>query len=66
MTKKHFISLANYIKQHNNWSTPKFTDEHIETLARFCNDANPRFDKTRWISYVKGECGPNGGTPKTK
>ena len=22
---------------------------------------NPNFDRERWLAYVAGECGPNGG-----
>ena len=33
-------------------------------LARFCKTQNARFDTDRFIGYVRGECGPNGGRVK--
>ena len=36
--------------------------EHmIGVLADFCQSQNPRFNRARWIAYINGECGPNGG-----
>lgn len=32
-----------------------------DALADFCAAQNPRFDRERWLPYVAGECGPNGG-----
>jgi hypothetical protein len=60
MTKKNFINLANWIRSHN--SSPLgyqiFTEEQIVTLADFCQEQNPNFNRDRWIAYIKGECGP--------
>lgn len=56
MTKKHFIALADAIKSH----LQGFTPEQVETLANFCESQNSRFDRRRWIAYIKGQCGPNG------
>lgn len=39
-----------------------FQEHHLETLGRFCREQNPRFLMDRWIDYIAGECGPNGGT----
>ena len=69
MTKKHFIALADVIKRYNFTNTdsmvangPKpFNSDQIECLARFCKQENPRFMPDRWLSYINGECGPNGG-----
>lgn len=33
----------------------------IEFLADFCQSQNQRFQRDRWLAYVRGECGPNGG-----
>ena len=33
----------------------------IAELADFCASQNSRFDRDRWLAYVAGECGPNGG-----
>lgn len=58
MTKLDFISLADSVKT----SSVKFTDSHIRVLADFCQSQNPSFKRDRWVAYIKGECGPNGGT----
>ena len=59
MSKKDFIRLADYIRNAGN-----FTENQIEHLARFCYEQNSRFNRERWIAYIKGECGPNGGAIK--
>ncbi len=41
-----------------------FKDEHIQFLADFCETQNPRFNRSRWLSYIAGECGKNGGKLK--
>lgn len=75
MTKKHFIELADKLKamkpvrepsdspyargfnhgESRNWC---FT---VEQLADFCQAQNPRFNRERWLQYINGECGKNGG-----
>ena len=30
-------------------------------LADFCKSQNGMFNRERWMSYIAGECGPNGG-----
>ena len=70
MSKKHFIALADYIRGHNHGSPSDdyqdndFTPIQIETLADFCADQNPRFNRARWIDYIHGKCGKNGGRVK--
>lgn len=63
MTKKHFIALADAIRHHNKYgpSMQPFNSWHLETLAKALQSMNPRFNPNRWIGYVKGLCGPNGG-----
>lgn len=66
MTKKHFIALANMIIEHNRTAHPmslhkRFNVYQIQDLADFCQSQNPRFNRKRWLSYIAGECGPNGG-----
>ncbi len=61
MTKKHFIDLADTIR----FQRDLFSDQAIEELARFCKSQNGQFNKERWIGYIKGECGPSGGSVKT-
>lgn len=41
--------------------TDQMMDMIMRRLSDFCSDQNPRFDHHRWIGYIKGECGPNGG-----
>jgi hypothetical protein len=35
-----------------------------DALADFCASQNSRFDRERWLGYIAGECGPNGGKVK--
>lgn len=69
MTKKHFIELADMIREHNRQVRAglphtEFADNQIEALASFCKSQNSNFNRERWISYINGECGPNGGDIK--
>jgi hypothetical protein len=70
MTKKDFITLANLIRTHNsNAEQPHnkedgehvFDTSQIITLANFCQQQNPNFDRERWLNYVADKCDPNGG-----
>jgi hypothetical protein len=63
ITKKDLIMLADYIRAHNAnaFTWDKFNDRHIDQLAHFCSMNNPSFKKSRWIDYINGKCGPNGG-----
>ena len=62
MTKRHFIALADMIRdvQSDDHRT-RFTPYHIERLAAFCQSQNPRFNRQRWLDYIAGTHGPNGG-----
>jgi len=60
MSKKDFIALADYIKNRKS----RFSDEVITELACFCILQNHRFLAQRWVGYINGECGPNGGKVK--
>jgi hypothetical protein len=60
MTKKHFIALADAIKQAPEYTTP-FTYGQLEVLANFCESQNSNFNRQRWMEYVRGECSPSGG-----
>ncbi len=65
MSKKHFIALANMIREANSHDfTDHFTDSQLDALADFCRDQNRDFKKQRWVDYIKGKCGPNGGNIK--
>ena len=62
MTKKDFIALA--IRTHNaiaDESHPAFTKSQLDTLANFCRAQNPAFKTDRWLDYIDGKCGQNGG-----
>lgn len=65
MTKKQFVALADSIREHNRLAKfngeDAFTDDQIAALARFCSSVNPRFKRERWLDYIVGRCGPNGG-----
>jgi hypothetical protein len=60
MTKKHFIALANLIRVRPHC----FSGLAIESLADFCADQNPQFNRQRWLDYIHGKCGANGGKVK--
>jgi hypothetical protein len=60
MTKKDFIALADAIK-HDLWPYECTSRQVVECLATFCHSRNPRFNRNRWLGYIRGECGPNGG-----
>jgi hypothetical protein len=66
MSKKDFIALADVIKAYNN--EPKFRlgfcPSQLDALADFCQAQNPAFKRDRWLAYIAGECGPNGGAVK--
>ena len=67
MTKKNFIALADAIREHNRINSQyanDFTKVYLETLSDFCQSQNPNFNRERWLSYIAGECGSNGGTIK--
>jgi hypothetical protein len=67
MSKKHFIELADMIREHNNrnpFNRQEFTPDQIATLAEFCKSQNSAFMRDRWIAYINGECGKNGGKVK--
>jgi hypothetical protein len=62
MTKKHFIALADLIREHNEqFPDDRFTSNQLESLHRFCRRENWAFNADRWDSYIRGECGPSGG-----
>jgi hypothetical protein len=74
MSKKHFIALADAIRNYNehafdapNIASPrKFEHTQLYALADFCRTQNPNFNRERWLDYIAGKCGPNGGAVKAK
>lgn len=68
MTKRHFIALADAIKAYNQDWPPStigidagFSYGQLAVLADFCQAMNPSFNRQRWLNYIEGHCGPNGG-----
>lgn len=61
MSKKHFIELADMIRDANQAAPGKFTQAAIDKLADFCASQNPNFKRERWLDYIAGKCGKNGG-----
>ena len=72
MTKKHFIALADAIRRHNESASEHHQDEdrfeeaHLLTLTDFLAEQNPRFNRERWLDYINGKCGKNGGKVKAE
>jgi hypothetical protein len=66
MTKKQFVALADSIREHNRVAKfngeKAFTVDQLAALARFCATESARFKCDRWLDYIAGRCGPNGGT----
>ena len=64
MSKKHFIALADAIREHTYNDTTvshEFTDGQLEVLGDFCQAQNPNFNRDRWLGYIAGTNGKNGG-----
>jgi hypothetical protein len=73
MSKKHFIALADALRREklrlthddmendylrgrdNQW------ERDVKQIADVCAASNPAFNRERWMNYVNGLCGPNGG-----
>lgn len=72
MNRKLLIAFADKIRCHNSFYAcggiegirNRFTEKQIETLADFCVETNPSFKRERWLNYIAGKCGPNGGEIK--
>ena len=60
MSKKHFIALADFIRNHRE----DFSALAILRLAEWQMRQNSRFNRQRWLDYIAGTCGPNGGKVK--
>jgi hypothetical protein len=58
MSKRHFIALADYAREVG------LTEGQISILADLLQSENPRFNKSRWLNYISGNCGPSGGKVK--
>ena len=66
MSKQDFIALADMIRNHNGQANAHgiekpFTPDQTQALAQFCSHQNPEFKRDRWLGYLTGENGKNGG-----
>jgi hypothetical protein len=66
MSKKNFITLADMIREHNQKceAPAYFTYSQLLAIADFCKSQNPNFMRERWLDYIAGNCGKNGGAIK--
>lgn len=74
MSKQDFVALADAIRlelcgfrmvyDENTPDVP--VSKVIETLASFCERQNSNFMRERWIDYIAGKCGKNGGAIKAR
>lgn len=75
MTKKHFIALADVLHDTKPTRSNYGTDDTFiaasaawlevrNALEDFCKSQNSNFNRLRWLDYINGECGPNGGQLK--
>ncbi len=60
LSKKHFIAIANLIREHST-DREAFTLHQVEWIADFLASQNPRFNRSRFLGYIEGSCGPCGG-----
>lgn len=68
MSKGDYIALADAIREHNAVDTKvhgghicRFTEDEIKALADFCQSRSPKFMRERWLGYIAGTNGKNGG-----
>lgn len=67
MSKQDFIALADRVRDFGvveHESPLPLTRTQVAMLADFCASQNPRFNRQRWLDYIAGKCGPNGGKVK--
>lgn len=80
MTKKHFIELADYLRGSKPVGYQKQGsiggisatygaemeqwERDVQAVIDFCKAQNGNFDRSIFIGYINGDCGPSGGTIK--
>ena len=69
MSKQDFIALADALraeKPGDNWNPNKHVQWELDckAIADVCARSNSRFKRDRWMLYVNGKCGQNGGPIK--
>lgn len=62
MSKKDFIALGSLVQEMRQEGD--ITTAGINTLANFCQVQNLLFKRDRWLDFVAGKVGPNGGAIK--
>ena len=60
MTKKHFIALADTLRPFKD----EMSYEMKQAIINFCWLQNKEFKADRWIGYLEGSNGKNGGKVK--
>lgn len=77
MTKQHFVALADMIRECKPVSAQingqsdfgsgidagamRQWQYMTDKLADLCEYQSPRFNRQRWLDYIAGTVGPNGG-----
>lgn len=74
MTKQNFIALADKLRQEftaignsvnrtNEFEVGRYEQWLVmrDSLADFCQSQNPAFNRERWLGYIAGTNGKNGG-----
>lgn len=65
MSKKHFIALADALKvirpSADNIDRVVQWEKTVTAIADVCESENHAFNRVRWVNYILGKCGPNGG-----
>lgn len=61
MSKKHFIALADALRPAWNRGELKESDPLLHEIMAFCRQQNSNFMPDRWLGYLKGTNGKNGG-----
>lgn len=69
MSKKDFVALADHVRcdllaVDGNPQSLVTIQAVVESLADFCQSQNPAFKRERWLGYIRGENGKNGGAIK--
>ena len=64
MSKRDFVALADAFRVHPQDEPAWDRMDVLDTLVTFCKRQNPAFKEERWLDYLEGRCGPNGGKLK--
>ncbi len=70
MSKKDFIALAEVLTDESLSRNAQVIQGMVDIndlrgiLADFCKSQNSAFMRARWLDYIAGKCGKNGGAVK--